>query len=245
MKIISKFHDYYDAMMKFGVDPKCVYIRKAAPLARGLEDTVLETDVIADFLENSKRLTGSLGKRLRVRNIYLVVFCGKIYPCFEMEASRRGDPAYCAWTFTWYDYTHPQLMQSVETECTKVEIRRFLNTKRRKWSRNNNTKAYEIAFECSGNTSDALVNLHHRMEVPVFTVLSHGIGHDGRIEVNPRLHDVHFYRAVDSYTAYQELAMFVSGVLGGKSPTTIEVSDDIKIAKRGFDKWSFRKEPEK
>jgi hypothetical protein len=32
------------------------------------------------------------------------------------------------------------------------------------------------------------------------------------------------------------------GVMGGKSPSMIEVADKDRIAKHGFDKFSFRKE---
>jgi hypothetical protein len=46
--------------------------------------------------------------------------------------------------------------------------------------------------------------------------------------------------------AFQEIQMFISGVLGIDENPTVEVSDKDKIISRGFDyKWSFRKEPKK
>ena len=39
--------------------------------------------------------------------------------------------------------------------------------------------------------------------------------------------------------------MFISGVLGNKEKEIVQVEDKYKIAQHGFDKWSFRKEPEK
>lgn len=52
-----------------------------------------------------------------------------------------------------------------------------------------------------------------------------------------------FAKALDPYTAYQELSMWVGGVLANPERPTAELSDEDKIAKRGFDEWSFRKMP--
>lgn len=56
------------------------------------------------------------------------------------------------------------------------------------------------------------------------------------------LKDFDFPRAVDPYTLFQELSMFVGGVLPRNPNPMVEITDDrIKVAKHGFDKWSFRK----
>lgn len=61
--------------------------------------------------------------------------------------------------------------------------------------------------------------------------------------VNPNLSDYEFYKVFDSFQAFQELSMFISGVLGNKENDVIQISDKNKIEQHGFDyKWSFRKE---
>jgi hypothetical protein len=45
--------------------------------------------------------------------------------------------------------------------------------------------------------------------------------------------------------AYQNIFSFISGVLTTKGKTIPEISNEDKIQKSGFDKWSFRKEPTK
>lgn len=56
------------------------------------------------------------------------------------------------------------------------------------------------------------------------------------------LKDWGFAKAVDPYTLFQELSMFVGGVLPRNPHPMVEITDpDIKAAKHGFDKWSFRK----
>lgn len=51
----------------------------------------------------------------------------------------------------------------------------------------------------------------------------------------PTLAAMDFAKAVDPYTAYQEIAMWVGGVLPAPGPEMVEISDDkVKIAKHGF-----------
>lgn len=58
---------------------------------------------------------------------------------------------------------------------------------------------------------------------------------------NPTLKDYEFYKVMDSYTAFQEIQMFIGGVLGIGEREMIEVEDKYKIAQHGFNKNSFRR----
>ncbi len=62
------------------------------------------------------------------------------------------------------------------------------------------------------------------------------------VQVNPYcLNTVDFYKALDPYTAYQELQMWIGGVLGGTSPEIVKITDDkVLAASHGYDKESFR-----
>ena len=57
------------------------------------------------------------------------------------------------------------------------------------------------------------------------------------------LKDIGFAKAVDPYTAFQEISMWVGGVLPDAGPDTVQIVDDvIKIQKHGFDHpTSFRR----
>ena len=50
-----------------------------------------------------------------------------------------------------------------------------------------------------------------------------------------------FQKCLDSYTIYQELAMWNSGVLSGQETPMVTINEKIKVKQHGFDKWSFRK----
>ncbi len=66
-------------------------------------------------------------------------------------------------------------------------------------------------------------------------------GHKFRTIFNPRLNEYNFASALDPYTAYQMLEQFVDTHFVHKRIVE-NISDDVKIAKHGFDKFSFRKE---
>ena len=63
--------------------------------------------------------------------------------------------------------------------------------------------------------------------------------------INPLLKDYEFYKVFDTFQAFQEIQMYIGGVLGSKENEIIKISDKDKINQHGFDfKWSFRKEKE-
>lgn len=56
------------------------------------------------------------------------------------------------------------------------------------------------------------------------------------------LKEVEFFRCLDPYRCFQEISMFVGGVLPKLGNKMVQITDDkIKVKKHGFDKWSFRK----
>jgi hypothetical protein len=70
--------------------------------------------------------------------------------------------------------------------------------------------------------------------------------HNPKFFINPLLKDYRFYKVFDAVQAFQEVQMFMGGVLGRGEKEIVEVQDKYKITQHGFDyKWSFRKEPEK
>ena len=60
---------------------------------------------------------------------------------------------------------------------------------------------------------------------------------------NPILKDYDFQKIVDPYTAFQEIQMYISGVLstGDKNPQW-PISDKLKAESKGFNDLSFRRQ---
>ena len=59
--------------------------------------------------------------------------------------------------------------------------------------------------------------------------------------VEPVLKEIQFYRALPAAQAYQEMAMFLGGVLPAQSTMPIHISDKDRVLQHGFNKYSFRK----
>jgi hypothetical protein len=58
------------------------------------------------------------------------------------------------------------------------------------------------------------------------------------------LKDIQFYRAVDPYTAFQEIEMYLGGIVPRPGAMTANIEDKYRVEQHGFDKWSFRKMPQ-
>lgn len=68
-----------------------------------------------------------------------------------------------------------------------------------------------------------------------------------RLRVSDRvmLKDYEFYKIFDTQSAFQEIHMYLSGVLGFSNPH-VPVPDDVTMRDiKGFDKFSFKKPPSK
>lgn len=83
--------------------------------------------------------------------------------------------------------------------------------------------------------------------VPVFVAKYYGrrsyLGFRHPIICNGLLRELEFFRVFDPYTAFQEIAMHVGGVLGAPNKPVPEVSDKDMVSAKGFNEWSFRKPP--
>lgn len=80
------------------------------------------------------------------------------------------------------------------------------------------------------------LDLFFEYKVPIFTFGT-------KLMLNPRLKRFEFYKVFDSYRAFQEIHMFLSGVLGNTEKETVNISNIDRLEAHGFDKkTSFRKE---
>lgn len=66
------------------------------------------------------------------------------------------------------------------------------------------------------------------------------------LTLNPSLKDLEFYKVKDPITAFQDIYMFISGVIGTTPKPTKPIDDKIMAASKGHDgKYSFKKPPGK
>lgn len=205
MRLISKFHDYYDTAIGYGIDPNCVYERKTEKFRR---PSLKLGKVDTPFTRIRK-----IFKIPRGEGLFQIIFCGKIYTGYTGKDS-------CI------TYGNEEVLDAIKKDEDKYHVRFYSS-----WRFNDLKRILESKL-----AEDKIMKLHHDTGIPVIYV------DENKVIYNPMLSDYSFYKVMDSYSAFQEISMFISGVLGGQSPKIVQLPDKDILTKHGFDKMSFRKE---
>lgn len=227
MKIFSKFKDYYDHIQAFGQGDDVRYIRNTEtycspdrPYHDGWFKVQRDAEGIDRMTEpyDMKMPLGSSGG-----NWVRIHFCGKIYYMLKVEqmTSRHGIiPAEMFYNADKYEkYVNDNVLPSYD----------YYNLKHR-------LKTLRSNGEVDTH------NINQKLGHPVIMVKYAWYGLYNIY--NPRLYEIEFQKVVDPYTAYMELDMFISGVLGKTGGEMVKISDKDKIDKHGFDmKYGFRTRP--
>lgn len=226
MRIFSKFHDYYDIGLKYGIDPNCIYSRVTSSV-----DKESDQDKIIKVIEELSTYDYKSFHRVSgIDDFVFIVFCGKLYFAIRMVRNVGYQT-----TEVEYIYDYDSYEKYVKKYHDKKDWDKFFDLggwTQRKLSAKTFMDIFPIKHE-------KLINLLIDFGTPI--IMLHTSGRKFRVEINPRLKDTDFYRAVDPYSAFQELSMFVSGVMGGTAPPMIQISDVVRLEKKGFDKvTSFR-----
>jgi hypothetical protein len=243
MRIISKFHDYYDPVQAYGMDKTCIYKRKT----KEFDSKTKEFKEIEDLIKPGDKLLrgritwgiNRLPEEYRTMNYYVVFFCGTVVPVIECGKGSKNPPYNHKY---FYYYNIDELEQGVFKYGTKQDKKHWGRATKYFWSMGNTLRKNVMTKYFNLNiNSDTVMNLHHKYGTPIILY-----DEDYQlIKLNPKLKNIKFYKHKDVYTCFQDINQFISGILGGQSPPLIEISDSDRIAMRGFNKWSFRKPPKK
>ncbi len=225
MLIVSKFHDYYDTACVHGIDKTCVYKREEiiVPIKES-SPHYLDKDrwPYEDNLES---------KHLRYEAHRLLVgFCGEIYPFVHIVRDRRDD---------FYFYDKEALSEFLTYEGIK-ERRAWYNERDMRVC---DPRAMSIFFDQSTWVRFQSKFADHHTPVFLYGRLSN---QKLQIKLNVCLKDLRFMVVKDPQTAFQDIHMYLSGVLGAPPPPKEKIDDKIMAASKGHDgPYSFRKPPGK
>lgn len=239
MRIISKFKDYYDGGLAYGQDDSVVYVRLTEDLQRVNQ---WDSKKYSEMWERTKDAP-YIGRTFP--NIYVkpehrpvehwstktseagyIAFCGKIYPYYKMLVKNPDPKALYGERSMWVNSFDKRFDEYV-----------FL-TKR--WRADASDKHYETYAEWFSDNSgyeDPGLNLFFNSPV---VIQSNGVD----LIVNPCLKNYDFQKVIDPFTAFQEISMFVGGVLTNNPTPPDTQSDKAKVVSHGFDpKYGFRTPP--
>ena len=214
MRLHTDFHDYYDNAVGYGIDENVFYSRftKKAEI------------LIKSPFDHAGVSGGLLG------------FCGIIYPfaLFVRYDNFEIVDRYCAYNLEEYK------TKAEEWKYERFSFGRRFDEQRRKIDLKRKEKTEMQAKQFFVDWSSQSNEIFLKFKVPIWTVMLGRNTETGLI--NPRLKDYGFDRIKDSFTAFQEISMYLSNILVEQKETAA-VEDKFRIEQHGFDlKKSFRKE---
>lgn len=237
MKILSKFHDYYDSAAAYGVSDH--YWKRQNDMSFR-KDSELE-----DILHRTACWGGTAA---------IVMFCGQTYACIHLQGpgwppefflvTKPEDfdtyrSLYEAGLNPPYPGKWPELdplpnrwrsRDSYANSGFQAFMDDVQNLDCEKYLREYNSPILHICFKYNDRSS-AYQDTTGRSRRMV------------AIQTNPLLKALGFQKVKDAFTAYQEIDSYVSGVLGVNPNPTVEISDIHRLEGHGFDKrTSFRKQ---
>lgn len=230
MRIISKFHDYYDVGMRYGMDKEVVYVRTTEEVPYTDRSHIQAGQYVY-------RYPPVLYKEYWTRLVFSV--CGRFYICYSMylPSYLQGEErrAFCYST---------QEVESVLRSLFPEALNRLSNTP---W-RDNRTYKEILEWEFSNQGKPLPPDLHQKYKTPVFV--------EGCLDQskypqpyglwkNPNLRKLEFFRIEkDPVRLYQDIYMFISGIIGTPENKMAKINNEERIITHGYDlKYSFRKRP--
>lgn len=225
MRIISKFHDFYDVVMKQGMDREVVYVRETQKLK------VVADSFGIDFT------TSSSGNHYSASLLFLG-YCGQVIKVIDLNYNVKDASqvnGYSTMRRVFFDFEEFKAFMLENKYGSKYDF--------------DTSRWWPSGLQKFNNFDTGPLNvLFHEHQVPLFILTN---THRWRerdtpnLELNPSLKKLDFHKFKDPYTTYQDIFQYVAGVLNRPENNMVTISDKDKIHKHGFDKWSFRKMPTK
>lgn len=241
MKIISPFHDYYDSILKYETDDShIVYKREPIDVDLKRLDKNNKTNLFNQILTNYHhhvyihiswefyekgrwKFDYSANKKCKFETYrILIIFCGKIYKCLQFTKTLIDTIEHILITEKDYFYDFNELDSYLIKNKIKYDG---------SYSKTNLKNYFEV------NPAD------NKTEFLIQNKITIAVLFENTLHINCKLSEYDFYKVFDTFTAFQELNMWLSGTLSYPPNIMVEISNESKIEKAGFDKkFSFRKQ---
>lgn len=222
MLIVSKFKDFYDTILRLGVDKTVVYNRvtSIAPAPNKIKDR--------DIYDIIERLPPRRPTSREVISGKVLLICGEVIPFIEIKLDEK----------LHYFYSLDKATDFINAKGIRLSQYSFY------WKRHYVDSLKGIKNFLEDKTFSGLTRLHHIHKCPV--IVCNASYKDDYVTLNPNLKSIGYQTQKDPYTLFQTIYMFLSGVLGTPEKQPRPISDEIKAANHGHDdKYSFKNVPGK
>jgi hypothetical protein len=242
MRIVSKTRDYYDVVMKQGVDRSLVFHRHERRVATPLSFPWFKHRVTPPYWQVAEKVVG---------------FCGQVYCGLNIYKVEGYPDKFGRYKVDEICYTQAQVEKLINAYWGKANLRAYYDKKvNTKTTRTFTQKAVKAFFAECKRVEDSFASAFVDNNTPMFEATQEGWRRDASaawlLNCDCNLKQLGFIRVFPPYQAYQEISMFLSGVLGltrehGKpkykgQKMSSDVSDSDLAAAKGFDRYSFRKD---
>ena len=256
MRIISKFSDYYDGVQAYGQDQSLIYNRIKETRSFSSkdtnqlfsEDTYLYKEIyITDFDINTRNIG-----LINVETFYIGI-CGNIYPLVKLEY--KTDTRSTAYPHKTTKFVNSE--ENLHLALQKIEggtAKKLVND----WtSKNHDNIRWWLQNREGVSLKEQYTNFFKRPRFDKYWKFS--VDHkivcfsmrrvykkmDINFEINPCLKGLGGPIVSNPFDTFQNIAMYLGGVLGNEAAPMITIEDKYRIESHGYDKWSFRKKPTK
>ena len=224
MRIISKFQDYYDCGLSYGIDPNLVYERKTHEHREDVNG-VKATRRANDRLLRTVNKSGEYSTDQTFVYQSFLHFCGKAYPFYHVKYYRDKKDS--------FEREYHEIFFWNNDQCGDK-----LPEKNGYWKRE-----YDYSKEWTPVESTAI---NQRFNSPI-VIEQYPDFKTVKYTVSPCLKDYGFSSVIDPYTAFQEVSMFMAMLQNPEDAQANPLpTDDEKVVSHGMDpEYGFRKMPQK
>lgn len=273
MKIISKFKDYYDTALAYGQDDSVLFLRNKVEYEKTPDDLSFMNPKNTYTATTNREFFNYKNKIYFYTdyfyfNVFNVAFCGKIYTGIRVEQHKLIEgvdklPISGSFNnlnvieqndFNKKKITYCYSIEQLDELMLKLKQYDFINNK---MTVTNYIKKLSLRsmliekFKVDNSKIDFFASkklpiVSYNIEESVYIEKNNKFIEAGyRLIENPCLKDIQFYKLFDAATAYQELDMFISGIMAPENKPMTIIDDKHKAYQHGFDCYSFKKEPSK
>ena len=244
MYIIAKRKDYYDGVAgTTGIDKTIVYERETTEFEgedmpkvfrrKGYYTNFRDRENNPFYRLSNSHIKKEYYKQFPHHSYFIIGFCGKLYVGFKLYSVNENTTEYDN-VITTITYDQNYMIELFDKKTYNGHFQDNMNHVLQfdalEWFRDMKTPCF-VYDQDYGRTHIDITRYRWTDSHSKFIV-------------NPLLKEYEFYKIFDAFQAFQEVSMFMGGVLGRGEKDIVEVADKYKIAQHGFDKWSFRKMPE-
>jgi len=215
MRIISKFHDYYDSLQ---TKDDLIYLRE--------DKEIFTQDKFPYSLEHNIKLVEYGGEITKLITDQIIGFCDKwyiYYPIYDKHKDRR------TYSIKYHICSLDDYLNNLKSKIDKRD-------KKFKYSYGAG-KIYNVLTEIRNEYKNIFIDY----QVPYFKIIKNVYSNISILTNFDNLYDVHFQKIMDVNTTFQELEMFIGNFLTKEKDITQITDSKILLESKGFDnKTSFR-----